>query len=389
MTLRKAGNKVKAVVVGSGSWGTGLAQVLCDNNEDVMIYGNCESEIRDINERKAGNKVKAVVVGSGSWGTGLAQVLCDNNEDVMIYGNCESEIRDINENHQNAKYFAGVELNPALKATTDIQVVKDADVIVLSIPTIAVESVCKEIDALLDHKVVVVNTSKGFHPETFDRMSDVIRRNISAEHLSSVVSLIGPSHAEEVVIRMLTTICAVSQKEADAQKIQKLFSNDYLRIYTGTDEIGSEIGVAVKNAIALASGVLYGLGYGDNTRAALITRGLMEMTRYGVALGGKKETFMGLTGIGDLIVTCTSKHSRNFQAGYDIGKHNSAKYFWDNNTKTVEGVRTAKAVHENAKRLGIDMPIVNEIYQVLFEDKNPEDSARDLMLRDLKSEINF
>ena len=115
----------------------------------------------------------------------------------------------------------------------------------------------------------------------------------------------------------------------------------------------------------------------------------MEMTRYGVALGGKKETFMGLTGIGDLIVTCTSKHSRNFQAGYDIGKHNSAKYFWDNNTKTVEGVRTAKAVHENAKRLGIDMPLVNEIYQVLFEDKNPEDSARDLMLRDLKSEINF
>ncbi len=339
--------------------------------------------------RKAGNKVKAVVVGSGSWGTGLAQVLCDNNEDVMIYGNCESEIRDINENHQNAKYFAGVALNPALKATTDIQVVKDADVIVLSIPTIAVESVCKEIDALLDHKVVVVNTSKGFHPETFDRMSDVIRRNISAEHLSSVVSLIGPSHAEEVVIRMLTTICAVSLKEADAQKIQKLFSNDYLRIYTGTDEIGSEIGVAVKNAIALASGVLYGLGYGDNTRAALITRGLMEMTRYGVALGGKKETFMGLTGIGDLIVTCTSKHSRNFQAGYDIGKHNSAKYFWDNNTKTVESVRTAKAVHENAKRLGIDMPIVNEIYQVLFEDKNPEDSARDLMLRDLKSEINF
>ena len=308
--------------------------------------------------------MKAVVVGSGSWGTGLAQVLCDNNEDVMIYGNCESEIRDINENHQNAKYFAGVELNPALKATTDIQVVKDAD-------------------------VIVVNTSKGFHPETFDRMSDVIRRNISAEHLSSVVSLIGPSHAEEVVIRMLTTICAVSLKEADAQKIQKLFSNDYLRIYTGTDEIGSEIGVAVKNAIALASGVLYGLGYGDNTRAALITRGLMEMTRYGVALGGKKETFMGLTGIGDLIVTCTSKHSRNFQAGYDIGKHNSAKYFWDNNTKTVEGVRTAKAVHENAKRLGIDMPIVNEIYQVLFEDKNPEDSARDLMLRDLKSEINF
>lgn len=333
--------------------------------------------------------MKTVVIGSGSWGTGLAQVLCDNKEDVIIYGNCESEILDIQNNHKNSKYFEDVELNPNLCATTDINVVKDADVIVLSVPTIAIESVCKEVDALLDHKVIVVNTSKGFHPETFERMSEVIRKNISPEHLSSVVSLIGPSHAEEVVIRMLTTICAVSLNEEDAQKIQKLFSNDYLRIYTGTDEIGSEIGVAVKNAIALASGVLYGLGYGDNTRAALITRGLMEMTRYGVALGGKQETFMGLTGIGDLIVTCTSKHSRNFQAGYEIGKHNSAKYFWENNTKTVEGVRTAKAVYENAKRLGIDMPIVNEIYRVMFEDKNPEDSAKDLMLRDLKAEIRF
>lgn len=333
--------------------------------------------------------MKTVVIGSGSWGTGLAQVLCDNKEDVIIYGNCESEILDIQNNHKNSKYFEDVELNPNLCATTDINVVKDADVIVLSVPTIAIESVCKEVDALLDHKVIVVNTSKGFHPETFERMSEVIRKNISSEHLSSVVSLIGPSHAEEVVIRMLTTICAVSLNEEDAQKIQKLFSNDYLRIYTGTDEIGSEIGVAVKNAIALASGVLYGLGYGDNTRAALITRGLMEMTRYGVALGGKQETFMGLTGIGDLIVTCTSKHSRNFQAGYEIGKHNSAKYFWENNTKTVEGVRTAKAVYENSKRLGIDMPIVNEIYRVMFEDKNPEDSAKDLMLRDLKAEIRF
>lgn len=333
--------------------------------------------------------MKTVVIGSGSWGSGLAQVLADNHVDVTIYGNCTEELQDIAENHRNEKFFPNVDLNPAIKVSTTIDVVKDADMIVLSVPTIAIESVCRDLLPYLDHKVIIVNTSKGFHPVTNERMSNVIRSVIPEQYLSSVVSLIGPSHAEEVVIRMLTTICAVSQKEADAQKIQKLFSNDYLRIYTGTDEIGSEIGVAVKNAIALASGVLYGLGYGDNTRAALITRGLMEMTRYGVALGGKKETFMGLTGIGDLIVTCTSKHSRNFQAGYDIGKHNSAKYFWDNNTKTVEGVRTAKAVHENAKRLGIDMPIVNEIYQVLFEDKNPEDSARDLMLRDLKSEINF
>ena len=146
---------------------------------------------------------------------------------------------------------------------------------------------------------------------------------------------------------------------------------------------------AVKNAIALASGILSGLGYGDNTRAALMTRGLMEMTRFGVAMGGKKETFMGMTGIGDLIVTCTSLHSRNFQAGYEIGKAGTAKIFWETNTKTVEGVRTAKAVHEKARELGIDMPIVNEIYAVLFENKNARESAKQLMTRDLKSEMVF
>lgn len=333
--------------------------------------------------------MKVVIIGSGSWGTGLAQVLCDNKVNVTIYGNCSSETEDINVNHKNTKYFNMIDLHPQIKATTDIHVVQGADVVVLSVPTIAIEDVCKDIDQMLDKKTIVVNTSKGFHPESFERMSNVIRNNIREEHLSSVVSLIGPSHAEEVVIRMLTTICAVSLNEDDAKIVQGLFSNDYLRIYTGIDEIGSEIGVAVKNTIALASGILYGLGYGDNTRAALITRGLMEMTRYGIAMGGKKETFMGLTGIGDLIVTCTSEHSRNFQAGYEIGKHNSAAYFWDHNNKTVEGVRTAKAVHETAIKMGIEMPIVNEIYQVLFKDKSPIESAKHLMLRDLKSEIRF
>ena len=330
--------------------------------------------------------MKVVVIGSGSWGSGLAQVLCDNGQDVIIYGNCESEINDINENHKNSKYFEDVQLNPNLKATMDISVVKDCDIVVLSVPTIAIESVCKQVDAIVDRKVIVVNTSKGFHPETFERMSDVIRANIRKEHLSSVVSLIGPSHAEEVVLRLLTTICAVSLNEEDAKKVQDVFSNDYLRIYTGSDEVGSEIGVAVKNAIALASGILSGLGYGDNTRAALMTRGIAEMARLGIAMGGKIETYLGLTGIGDLIVTCTSKHSRNFQAGYEIGKANSAKVFWEHNQKTVEGVRTAKAVYELSNKLGVDMPIVSEIYKVLFEDKDPSISAKELMTRELKSE---
>lgn len=330
--------------------------------------------------------MKTVVIGSGSWGTGLGQVLCDNGREVIIYGNCKEQIDDIEQNHRNAMFFEDVQLNPDLHATMDVNVVKDADVVVLSVPTIAIESVCRQIDPLLKGKVIIVNTSKGFHPETNERMSQVIRRFISEEHLSSVVSLIGPSHAEEVVIRMLTTICAVSLRHEDAVVIQELFSNDYFRVYTGSDEIGSEVGVALKNAIAVASGVLSGLGYGDNTRAALMTRGLAEMIRFGTAMGGKPETFMGLTGIGDLIVTCSSRHSRNFQAGYEIGKANDAQAFWKYNKKTVEGVRTAKVVYELAQRMHIDMPITSEIYKVLYENKDPKQSARDLMLRDLKPE---
>ena len=330
--------------------------------------------------------MKTVVIGSGSWGTGLGQVLCDNGREVIIYGNCKEQIDDIEQNHRNAMFFEDVQLNPDLHATMDVNVVKDADVVVLSVPTIAIESVCRQIDPLLKGKVIIVNTSKGFHPETNERMSQVIRRFISEEHLSSVVSLIGPSHAEEVVIRMLTTICAVSLRHEDAVVIQELFSNDYFRVYTGSDEIGSEVGVALKNAIAVASGMLSGLGYGDNTRAALMTRGLAEMIRFGTAMGGKPETFMGLTGIGDLIVTCSSRHSRNFQAGYEIGKANDAQAFWKYNKKTVEGVRTAKVVYELAQQMHIDMPITSEIYKVLYENKDPKQSARDLMLRDLKPE---
>ncbi|MDQ0362833.1 NAD(P)H-dependent glycerol-3-phosphate dehydrogenase [Breznakia pachnodae] len=330
--------------------------------------------------------MKVTIIGSGSWGTGIAQVLADNHVDVTMWGIEEDQINDIQNNHKNSMFFKDVDLNPNIKATTDISVVNGSDVVVLSVPTIAIESVCKQITPYLDKKTIIVNTSKGFHPETNERMSEVIRHSIPEDKLSSVVSLIGPSHAEEVVQRILTTISAVSLNPEDAKTIQKTFSNEYFRIYTGNDEIGSEMGVALKNSIAVASGVLSGLGYGDNTRAALITRGIAEIIRFGEAFGGKRETFMGLTGIGDLIVTCTSPHSRNFQAGYEIGKANTAQIFWDTNKKTVEGVRTAKVVHELAEEKGIEMPITNEIYKVLYEGKDPATSAKDLMLRQLKPE---
>lgn len=328
--------------------------------------------------------MKCAVIGTGSWGTALAQVLCDNKQDVILIGKDPNEIDDINLNHRNSKYFKDIDINPDLKASTDYGLLHDRDVVVLSIPSIAIRSVCEEVCKHITKPVIIVNTAKGFDPTTLDRLSNVIRQSIPSEYLSSVVSLIGPSHAEEVIIRMLTTISAVSLKESDAQAIQSLFSNDYFRVYTGNDEVGSELGVAIKNTIALASGMLSGLGYGDNTRAALMTRGLKEMMRYGMAHGGQMETFMGLTGMGDLIVTCTSIHSRNFQAGFEIGKADSSKPFWENNKKTVEGVRTTEVLY-NTKR-DISMPIVDEIYKVLYENKKPSQSAKDLMLRELKAE---
>ena len=305
--------------------------------------------------------MRTVVIGSGSWGTALAQVLQDNHQEVLVYGVAEAEVNDINENHKNSKYFGDVELNPELKATTDIQCVKGADIVLLAVPTIAIDPICHQINDLLDKKTIIINVSKGFHPETNERMSEVIRRCIDEDKLSL--------------------------NNEDAVTVQNLFSNQYLRIYTGNDEIGSELGVAIKNVMAIASGILSGLGYQDNTRAALITRGLQEMIRYGVHFGGQQKTFMGLTGIGDLIVTCTSVHSRNFEAGYQIGKENSVENFFKNNTKTVEGVRTAKIVHRVAKENGIDMPICEEVYQILFNGKLPNDCAQDLMIRDLKKEF--
>lgn len=234
--------------------------------------------------------MKTVVIGSGSWGTALAQVLADNHEDVIVYGVMEDEVNDINNNHKNSKFFPEVELNPDLKATQDLDVLKDADVVVLAVPTTAIESVSRQAAEKLEKKAIIVNLAKGFNPGTNERMSEVIRRVFPEEKISSVVSLIGPSHAEEVVERQLTSIDAVSLNEEDAKTIQDHFSNEYLRIYTGEDEVGSELGAAVKNVMAIASGIISGLGYKDNTRAALMTRGLQEMIRFGMHFGANPQT---------------------------------------------------------------------------------------------------
>lgn len=326
------------------------------------------------------------VLGTGSWGSALAQTLADNGHNVVMWGIDQEEIDDIENNHHNSKYFE-VEMNHAVHATNDINCVEDADVILVAVPSGALETVLKQVFDKTKKKVIIINVAKGFHPQTHERLSEVIKRFVPEEKREGVVSLIGPSHAEEVIIRQLTCLNAVSDNEEAAKKIQMLFSNDYFRVYRNTDVVGAEIGVAIKNIMAIASGILEGIGQGDNARAALMTRGLAEMMRYGVALGGKAETYLGLDGVGDLIVTCTSMHSRNFTAGLQIGKDGSAENFWKENHRTVEGVAACKVVYDEAHKRGIEMPITDQVYAILYEGKSPEECIKALMARSLKSEM--
>lgn len=330
--------------------------------------------------------MKASIIGSGSWGTALAQVLADNQVDVCIWGRNVDELVDISKYHQNEKYFPGVKLNHAIKVTKDIKKALENDVIILAVPSSAVEELCQLINKAAKKPIIIVNTAKGYHPVSHKRLSVVIEENIDESKRKGIVSLIGPSHAEEVVLRQLTAINAVSSSEECAKTIQHLFSNHYFRVYRSIDVIGSEIGVANKNIIAIASGILSGLGFGDNARAALLTRGIAEITRYGLHFGAQAETFLGLTGIGDLVVTCTSEHSRNFQAGYTIGQQDGIQNFFETTQKTIEGIYACKIVYEESLKQNISMPITEAVYKVLYEGAKPSEISQELMLRDLKPE---
>ena len=330
--------------------------------------------------------MKISVLGSGSWGCALAQILVRNGHDVVLWGIDETEVNDINQNHQNSRYFKDVTLDERLCATLDMSQIAGSEALLLAVPSMAIDDVMANAEKYCTEPFYVINVAKGFHPVTHERMSEVIKKAVSKEKLKDVISLIGPSHAEEVVIGLLTCVNAVCENEESAKVIQKMFSNDVFRVYRNTDVIGAEIGVALKNVLAIASGILTGLGQGDNARAALMTRGLAEIARYGVAMGGKAETYLGLDGVGDLIVTCTSYHSRNFTAGLAIGKADSAEDFLKNNTRTVEGVRCAKVVYEEALKHGISMPITDQVYKVLFEGKKPSVAMSELMSRELKAE---
>lgn len=333
--------------------------------------------------------MKITIFGTGTWGTALAQVLSDNKHEPLLYGIIEEQVNDINFNHRNSFFFGDeVMLAPNIKATTDfLEAINHSDIYLLAVPSVALKQVLTKINSNINKKVLIINTAKGFDPESGSRLSELVRKVINDENLEGVVSLIGPSHAEEVVIRLLTVITATSTDLILAERVQSLFATNYFRVYTQDDEIGAELGVSYKNAIAIASGMLAGLGYGDNARAALITRGLAEMVRFGLVFGARETTYLGLAGLGDLVVTCNSVHSRNFQAGYEIGKSEDAANFLATNTKTVEGIRTTKVIYEQAQKLKIEVPIINAIYEILFNSKKPSEVVNKVMLRPLKEEF--
>ncbi|WP_145441668.1 NAD(P)H-dependent glycerol-3-phosphate dehydrogenase [Staphylococcus hominis] len=330
---------------------------------------------------------KITVFGTGSFGTALANVLAENGHSVLMWGKNENTVDEINQSHQNKRYLKDVTLIETIKATNQLeQAVNFSDIFLIALPTKAIRDVVTEINQHIKTKKTFIHVAKGIENETFKRVSEMIEDSVSKNHKNGVGVLSGPSHAEEVVIKQPTTVAASSKDENISKLIQDLFMNDYLRVYTNNDLIGVELGGALKNIIAVASGIVAGMGYGDNAKAALMTRGLAEISRLGEKLGADPMTFLGLGGIGDLIVTCTSTHSRNYTLGYKLGKGKTTEEALNEMNMVVEGIYTTNSVYHLAKAQNVDMPITNALYKVLFEDKPVKDSVKDLMGRDKKAE---
>jgi glycerol-3-phosphate dehydrogenase (NAD(P)+) len=326
---------------------------------------------------------KIAFIGGGSFGTALAILLAKKGNEVSIYDRDETVVNDINNNRRNDKYIKNLVIPESVKAFINLEeAVESADYLVLAIPSHVIRNMTKQIKGVVHESIPIISIAKGIDPETDERLSVVMENELK----NPVVILSGPSHAEEVAAEIPTTIVVTSRHMKYAEEVQDLFMTNDFRVYTNEDIIGVEIGGAVKNIIALASGVIDGMGYGDNTKAALMTRGMTEITRIGIALGGKAETFYGLTGMGDLIVTCTSMHSRNRRAGILIGQGKSMEEALDEVGMIVEGVKACKAFYDLKEKIGVSMPITDSLYKALFMGKSPKLCVSELMGRDKKSE---
>ena len=327
--------------------------------------------------------MKISVIGSGSWGTAIAIMLAENSHNVLLWSHSADECESLQTHKENISYLPGFAIPQTVSHTTELEVCANADIIVCALPSFAVRATFAKLRQFAKPGQIVVNISKGIENDTLMTLSAVLREEMPG---CKIAVMSGPSHAEEVAQKKPTTNVVASSEKITANLIQDAFMTPYFRVYTHDDILGVELGGSLKNVIALCAGISDGLGFGDNTKAALMTRGIFEITRLGVAMGANAETFGGLSGIGDLIVTCTSMHSRNRRAGILIGQGKTPDQVRDEIKMVIEGINTCRAAKHLADKMGIEMPIINQAYQVLFENKPALDATMSLMNRDKRHE---
>ncbi len=330
--------------------------------------------------------MKISVIGSGSWGTTLAILLYDNGHNVKLWFRRKDLLEEVKKTRENHLYLPGVKIPDEILLTSDLnEALSDAEIIVLAVPTQYLRSVISNGDFKNCKDKIFVNVSKGIENKTLMRVSEIVKDVLGVDENYCVLS--GPSHAEEVSKRLPTAVVVASKNNDVACLVQNVFMNNYFRVYTSDDVIGVELGGALKNIIAIATGITDGIGFGDNTRASLMTRGIAEIVRLGVAMGAKLETFAGLSGIGDLIVTCTSRYSRNRYVGEQIGKGKKLDEVLKSMVMVAEGVWTTISAVELSKKFDIEMPITNAVYDILFNGKDPLKATSELMGRTAKPEV--
>ncbi len=327
---------------------------------------------------------KITLLGGGSWGTALAKLLSENGHQVTVWLRDENQCKELIRSRINKKYLPNIQIPDNIEFISNInEAVKNAEMLLIVTPTQMIRSVLKQIDAEYKTGKIVINASKGIEIGTLSLVSDIVKEETTN---CTFAVLSGPSHAEEVALSMPTAITVACEDKQIAEQIQDAFMSSYFRVYTNEDVIGAELGGALKNIIALGAGISDGIGYGDNAKAALINRGIVEIARLGIAMGADVHTFYGLTGIGDLIVTCTSRHSRNYNAGNLIGHGLKKDEAIKKIGMVVEGIPTTYAAYELSKKLNVDMPIVNAMYDVLENNADVKETVNMLMLRDKKEE---
>ena len=324
------------------------------------------------------------VMGAGSWGTALALLLHKNGHKVTVWSISQDEVEMLSKEREHKSKLPGVKLPDDMEFTTDMaSAIEGRDFLVLAVPSPFTRTTARKMKPYIAEKQIIVDVAKGIEESTLMTLSQQIEEEIPQ---ADVAVLSGPSHAEEVGRGLPTTVVIGAKSKKTAEYLQSMFMNEVFRVYTSPDRLGMELGGSLKNVIALAAGIADGMGYGDNTKAALITRGIAEIARLGVAMGGAIESFTGLTGIGDLIVTCASVHSRNRKAGYLMGQGKSMQEAMDEVQMVVEGVYSTKAAVKLGEKYNVPLPIINKVNEVLFEGKDPKEAVNELMLRDVRPE---